>query len=191
MRTPPTQIPQQNLFNVEEYTAKPEQRGKSENSYVFDIVDALSAPILTFSQQWADTIPQRILNQVTLARLVALKQGELLATYIECVAYLYTRTMEAPMNSDWVDIYTHVSCKTLEEWFGEDHWKDIGAPRELSEWLCSKLNDLRHHIYDKRREILKTKIKEQERSENGDPEKRRKDREENLPPPPTQQRSLF
>jgi hypothetical protein len=66
------------------------------------------------------------------------------------------------MPSDWTDIYTHVSCKTLQEYFNEDLWAEVGAPTKLTDWLQSKLDDLRRHIYNKRREILKTKLKQQE-----------------------------
>src|SRR5690606_2709810 len=111
-----------------------------------DLVDALSSPILTFNRQWADTLPKRILDKVTMARMIALMQKEELATYPECTIYIYTRTFEAPMNSDWTNIYLYVSCKTLEHWLHEDHWETVGAPRKLNEWLSSKLDGLRHHI---------------------------------------------
>lgn len=162
---------QQVLFEVEAVNAKKEQTHKRENDYVFDIVDALSAPILTFSTQWSDTIPKRMFNIVPLARMKALMQNEQLATYAECVIYIYTRSLDAPMNSDWTDIYTHISCQTLEESFGEDRWKDVGAPKKLNEWLLSKLNDLRRNIYNKRREILSKQLKEQERTEKRIPAK--------------------
>jgi hypothetical protein len=149
---------QPNLFDVEMSSKK--LTPKKESSYVFDIVDALSAPVLTFSHQWSDTIPKRMLDIVPLARMKALMQGEQLATYTECVIYIYTRTLEAPMDSEWTDIYTHISCKTLEEWFVEDHWKDTEAPRELSEWLCSKLKG-----QFKTQEHTKKKIPEKEKNE--------------------------
>ena len=159
---PPVHTIQQNLFEVEAITPIKENNQKRESNYVFDIVDALSAPILTFSKHWADVLPERILNIVQLARMIALMKGEQTATYAECVIYMYTRTLEAPMDHEWTDIYTHVSCTTLEDWFGEDHWNDTRAPKELSDWLQSKLTGLRRHIYEKRREILKQKCKSQQ-----------------------------
>lgn len=156
---------QQNLFELEPITQPPKAESKSADSYVFDIVDALSAPILTFSHSWADTIPKRLLDIIQVARLKALMQQENTATYAECVVYIYTRTLEAPMDSDWTDIYTHVTCRTLQEWFGEDHWNNVKAHKELSNWLLSKLNDLRCHIYDKRRQILKGRLREREKTD--------------------------
>lgn len=147
------------LFEVDPRQRMPAQKDRDTNDYVFDITDALSSPILTFSQSWASCIPERILKQVGLARMIALKKEETLATYVECLIYIYTRTLEAPMDSDWTNIYMHVSCSVLEEWFGEDHWDDMQAPRSLNNWLESKLKHLRQHIYKKRREILKTRFK--------------------------------
>jgi hypothetical protein len=162
------QSSQQNLFEVEAITppTKHQQTKKrSEDSHVFDLVDALEAPVLTFSMSWADIIPKRLLDILPVARMIALMQGEQLATYAEVAIYIYTRTLEAPMASEWVDIYTHVSCTTLQQYFNEDHWKEVGAPMKLSDWLQSKLRDLRSHIYNKRRDILKGQLKAQDTDE--------------------------
>jgi hypothetical protein len=126
--------------------------------YAFDIIDALHAPIITFSPHWADTIPKRVLNVIQQARLIALLKGEQMASYPECVVYLYTRSLEAPMDNDWSEIYMHISCATLETWFGEKHWEEVKAPRELSGWLSTLLNDLRLRIYERRRQVLKGRM---------------------------------
>ncbi|MDF2190495.1 hypothetical protein [Paraflavitalea sp. CAU 1676] len=133
--------------------------------FVFDIMDAISSPILTFSMLWADLIPNRLFNQVITARMISLMKSEELASYVECSIYLYTRSHESPMDNDWTDIYTHVCCQTLEQWFGEDHWDIVKAPRRLSEWQESKLKRLRQHIYKKRRELMKLKIRAEEKIE--------------------------
>lgn len=127
--------------------------------YAFDIMDALEAPVLTFSHGWSDMVPKRIYDIIPLARMKALMMHEEKATYAECCAYMMTRSLEAPMDYEWTDIYTHVSCTVLQEWFNEDHWDAVKAPRELSQWLTSQLNSLRVHIYEKRRKLLKEKYK--------------------------------
>jgi len=184
MKTPSIHVCQQNLFDIEPVSKNP--KPKCESSYIFDIVDALSAPILTFSPLWSDTIPKRMLQIVPLTRMKALMKQEQLATYAECVIYIYTRTLEAPMDSEWTNIYTHVSCKTLEEWFNEDHWKSTIAPKVLSDWLLSKLNGLRQHIYNKRREILKGRLRSQDHTEKDMLEKETKSKE-----PSAQQQSIL
>jgi hypothetical protein len=188
MSTTPKRVSQQTLFKVEERCKKPEKSPPEKGDGVFDILDALTAPILTFSQLWADVIPERLLKQVPMARMISLIKGQQSATEIECVIYLYTRTHEAPMDRDWVDIYTHLSCQTLEDYFNEDHWNEISAPRELTEWLQRELNGLRQFIYKKRRELLKQRLKTTEKTE-GVTEKT--PGELHTPaPPPTQQASF-
>lgn len=140
-------------------TDDPKQKKKASESYVFDITDALSSPILTYSASWADMLPKRLLDIIPMAKMKALMSGEDMATYAECAVYLYTRSLEAPMDSEWVDIYTHVSCQTLSEWFKEDHFETVKAPKKLSEWLESQLNKLRRDIYHKRRELLRKELR--------------------------------
>jgi len=153
---------QQNLFEVKPVNRQPKVKDKSEFAFVLDIVDALQGPILTFSPAWADTIPQRMLRLVPFARMKALMLKENLATYLEVAIYIYTRSLDAPMDSDWVDIYTHVCCTVTQEYFNEDHWDTVRATKILSDWLKSKLNDLRRHIYEKRRQILTQRLKAEE-----------------------------
>ncbi len=162
---------QKNLFDVEVISRNIKEKAKKESDYVFEILDALTAPVLTFSQPWANAIPKRMLDVVPLARMKALLAKEELATYVECVIYIYTRTLEAPMDSEWTDIYTHVSCKTLQEWFGENHWEDTKAPKELDSWLQQKLNGLRKFIYDKRRVVIQRQMKNQKQKEKNTPQK--------------------
>lgn len=152
---------QQVLFDVEKEVppiTRPKKE-KKDDAYIFDIMDALLAPILTFSEAWADTIPKRLLNIIKVARIIALKNNEQLATFPECSVYIYTRTLESPMHGDWTDIYTHVSCKVCQDWFNEDHWEEVKAPKTLTDWQLSKLNQLRRHLYERRRLLLKKDYK--------------------------------
>ena len=126
---------------------------------VFNLMDALTSPMLTFTTSWADCIPKRILGLISLARLKALMQREEMATLPEVVAYLFTRTMEAPMSGEWVNIYTHVSCKVCEDYFNEDHWGSVTHSRTLNSDEQRYLKDLRVWIYDRRRKALKERIK--------------------------------
>lgn len=126
---------------------------------VFDLMDALKSPILTFSQSWADTLPKRLLDIITMSRMVALMTHEEIATYPEAYAYFMTRTMEAPMQDEWVDIYLHVSCTVCEQYWKEDHWDELQAMRTLPEYHTSLLKGLRVRIYEQRRKILKSRLK--------------------------------
>jgi len=135
-------------------------------------MDALESPILTHSQAWADTIPQRLLAQVTVARLANMVQKKETATDVEVAIFIYTRSLEAPMSSEWADIYFHITCKVLEQYFGENHWDDIKAPKDLDDYSINYLlGPLRKHIYEKRRKILKQRMKEAETTKSASTEK--------------------
>ncbi len=179
MKKIPIQSCQQNLFEMEAEKPSPNRqhqtRNKSDDSFVLDMVDALQAPVLTFSMSWADTIPQKLLSILPMARMLALMKGEQLATYAEVAIYIYTRALEGPMDSDLVSIYTHVTCTVFLQHYKEDHFEEIHAPRQLSDWLQSKLMSLRKHIYEKRREILKKKLKSEGVYENKRPAQEKED----------------
>lgn len=161
MRKPPVRLYQQNLFDIEPTSPENKPSQKEQDDWVFDIMDALDGAVLTYSLHWRDLIPPRLLKVLPLARMIALMKKERLATYAECAVYLYTRTHEAPMDHELVDIYTHVCCTVQESFFHEDYWDAVQAPRKLSDWLMSKLNDLRGRLYRRRREILKAELKAQ------------------------------
>lgn len=126
---------------------------------VFDLIDALQSPVLTFSQSWADTLPKRLLDIIIMSRMVALMTHEEIATYPEACAYIMTRTMEGPMHGEWVDIYLHVSCTVCEQYWKEDHWDELQAMRTLPEYHTNLLKELRVRIYEQRRKILKSRLK--------------------------------
>jgi len=153
---------QQNLFEIDPIDSKKVNSPHKGDTgdFAFDILDALQSPFLTFSTAWADSIPGRVVEIIPLSRMIALMKHERTATYAEVSAYMITRSFEAPLDYDWVQIYTHVSCKTLQDWFNEDRWEIVHAPRELSHGLRSQLDHLRHCIYEKRRQILKDRMKE-------------------------------
>lgn len=178
---------QQNLFDIEPIDKKVQDvpRKQEVDSHVFDIVDALQSPVVTFDCMWADTIPRRLMDIIPMARMKALMRRERTATYAEVTAYLITRSFDAPMTSEWVDIYTHVSCQTLQEWFGEDRWVEMNAPRDLSVWLQSQLSRLRSDIWESRRKSLKEPMK----SEEANAADRVEETDLGLPAP--QQTSLF
>lgn len=128
--------------------------------FAFDLVDALRSPVLTHSSMWKDMIPQRILDKIPIARLIALHNQVKMATYEECSAFIMTASLEAPMDRDWTDIYTHVCCIVLQRWFNEDQWDEVQAPRTLSEYQRNYLlNPLRKHIWEKRRKLLREQMK--------------------------------
>lgn len=137
--------------------------------YSFDLIDALQSPILTHDVSWADTIPERLKKVIPMARMKALmiESEKDLATLPEVLAFMYTRVMIAPLTGEWFEIYMNVSCNVCEEWFHEDHWKTLDAKRELSTYEQTQfLLPLRQFIYERRRKILKERLKENKPAPN-------------------------
>ena len=133
---------------------------KAIDRAVFDLMDALRSPILTHAQIWADTIPERMLKIIPVARLANFIQDKQMASDPEVVVFICTRTFESPMSREWVDIYTHMCCKVLEQYFKEDQWDNVIAPRTLSDYEKGYyLNPLRKWIYQCRRKVLKERMK--------------------------------
>jgi hypothetical protein len=130
------------------------------NEAVFHLMDALRAPIITFSRPWADILPERMVRLVTQERLVHILTDKQYAGDVEVVLYMMTYTMEGPPTHEWAEIYFHLTCKVMEQHFQQDHWEEIQAPRELTEYQERYLlQPLRNWIYKKRREALKVKLK--------------------------------
>jgi len=135
-------------------------QSKIIDSYIFDLMDALRSPVLTHAIAWADTIPERLLKVIPIARLKNLMLRKETATDPEALAFIYTRTLEAPMAKEWVDIYAHLTCKVAEEYWKENHWEVFTTSREISKYDMNYfLKPLKKHIYDRRRKILKERMK--------------------------------
>lgn len=133
---------------------------KKPDDYIFDIIDALHAPVLTHAIAWKDCIPERLLNIIPMARLVQLMKKSNEASYPEAVTHLMTRTFEAPMDSMWTEIYLHLSCTVCEQYFHEDVWSVVNGKKELDDYsIKHHLKPYLKYIYEKRRKILKHRMK--------------------------------
>ncbi|MEM7483910.1 MAG: hypothetical protein AAF348_01760 [Bacteroidota bacterium] len=139
---------------------------KRTNDFVFNFMDCLTSPIIVFKSAWQDTIPKDILKNIKLSRLLSSMQQEEMASLTEALAYMIPRTYEAPIPTEWVNIYTWLGLKYASQFKNTDQldtMKEI-APKELSEYEVGLLSNLRRWIYDKRRKALKDKLKAAEKS---------------------------
>lgn len=134
---------------------------------VFDFTDAMQAPLITFETTWADCIPERIKKIIPMARLKGLMKGHTVASYPEAVAYLYTRSCVAPMTSEWSNIYCYISCMVCHYYFKETHFKDLDV-KELTSYEKQLLEKLRREIYNKRRKVLKERLKQSNASKKSE-----------------------
>lgn len=140
---------------------------KRTNDFVFNFMDCLTSPIIVFKSAWQDTIPKDILKNIKLSRLLCSMQQEEMASLTETLAYLMPRTYEAPMPTEWVNIYTWLGLQYAAQYKNNDQLNAMTefAPSELSKYEMGLLNNLRRWIYDKRRKALKDKLKSTEKSE--------------------------
>ena len=140
---------------------------KQTDDFVFNFMDCLTSPIILFKSAWQDTIPKDILKNIKLSRLLCSMQQEEMASFTEALAYMMPRTYEAPMPTEWVNIYTWLGLQYAAQFKNTnqlDVMKNI-APTELSKYEMGLLNNLRRWIYDKRRKALKNRLKSTEKSE--------------------------
>ncbi|MDO6818433.1 hypothetical protein [Zobellia sp. 1_MG-2023] len=140
---------------------------KRDNDFVFNFMDCLTSPIVVFKSAWQDIIPKDILKNIKLSRLLCSMQQEEMASLTEALAYMMPRTYEAPMPTEWVNIYTWLGLQYASQFKNKDQlgaMKEI-ATNKLSEYETGLLNNLRRWIYDKRRKALKDKLKSAEKSE--------------------------
>ena len=79
---------------------------KRSSDFVFDFMDCLASPIIVFKSAWQDTIPKDILGRIKLSRIICSMAKEKMASLTETLAYMMPRTYEAPMQTEWVNIYT-------------------------------------------------------------------------------------
>lgn len=128
----------------------------------FEIMDVFKSPVIAHDASWAGAIPERIRKIIPEARLFHQIQKINKATYPEIVAFVMTASLSAPLTSEWVEIYTHVSCHVCEQYFKEDHWDTINAKRTLSRYEMELLNGLQCWIYNKRRGYLKNTLSTQQ-----------------------------
>ena len=127
-------------------------------------MDCLTSPVIVFKSAWQDIIPEDILKNIKLSRLLCSMQQEKMASLTEALAYMMPRTYEAPMPTEWANIYTWLGLQYADQFKNADQFdamKEI-APKKLSEYEMGLLNNLRKWIYDKRRESLKNNLKKKD-----------------------------
>lgn len=133
------------------------------SNFAFDVTDALSAPIVSFPSPWNADIPKEVINNIPIARMCALMQGEQFATIPECVAYIMPACLEFPLNHMWAQIYLHVSTLYVRNFRKQEVPDDIRVEELTDNYHKRLLLDLRRWIYERRRKHLKLRIKTQDK----------------------------
>jgi hypothetical protein len=124
---------------------------------ISDIVGVFCDPIIASPGGWGDSLPDWLKHAITLERLIenvrALKEGDMTGTDAEACAYLFTRSLEGPLDSDWTDIYLYVANQV----YSRHRTKDSGVQfpedirvESISDYQMNDLRRLKTWIYETR-----------------------------------------
>ena len=133
--------------------------------WIDDLVGALVDPIIVYPSGWQDTLPDWIKPQITLERLImnikVAKDGGVPVGDTEALAYIYPRTMEAPMSEQWYRIYMYVFTQAMK--FKKTEVPEDLKSETLTDYDMHQLNDLKRWIYDRRVKHRKEKARGERR----------------------------
>lgn len=110
------------------------------------LVTELMRPVMVYPSPWRENNPEWLLKNIKLDRMAQLMRGvKEEATDSECVYYMMPRTLEAPMDHSWAQVFLWVCKQVLgdrvpksEKWMSE---------LKLDEWQERLLKDLKRWIY--------------------------------------------
>jgi hypothetical protein len=136
------------------------------DTQIDDLVGALTDPIIVWPSPWQDTLPEWIKPAITIERLVenmkALKGETPTATDAEVLAYMYPRSLEAPLGSDWTHIYLYISTKVVARHKQSDIPEDIKVD-SLNDYQAGLLRYLKDWIYEHRIKVRKERRRAERR----------------------------
>ena len=124
---------------------------------ISEIVGVFCDPIIVMPGGWGDTLPDWIKGAITLERLIEniklTKGEEMTGTDAEACAYLYTASLEAPMDSDWSQIYLYIATKVIEK--QRTPQTGVAMPEDIRVESLNRnqeddLNRLKRWIYERR-----------------------------------------
>ena len=123
-----------------------------EDKFLRNTIGAVSPTIVVYDETWGEDLPEWLKTQITLKRFEENArgiEGEKVeeATDEEAMAYLYTRSLAAPMTDGWVKIYQKVFQEVVSEKIGRKNMPaEFQEDVELSSYDESQLKDLKRWI---------------------------------------------
>jgi len=128
-----------------------------EDKWIDELVGVFSDPIIVMPGGWGDTLPDWIRPAITQERLIAnmeaAKTGVMTGTDAEACAYLYTASLEAPMDHDWSQIYLYIAGKVYERHRTKDSGVSMPEDIKVDKLDRNQMDDLNHlkaWLYDRR-----------------------------------------
>ena len=135
------------------------------DKWISELVGVFTDPIIVYPSGWQDTLPDWIKPAITMERLLecakSSKDGQPTATDAEALAYMYPRTLEAPLGHDWTEVYIYLGKKVMQShnpFNKEDPFPEDIARESLTGQQTRMLNELKAWIYDRR-----TKVRDERR----------------------------
>jgi hypothetical protein len=147
---------------------------KQVDSWIQDLVGALTDPIIIYPSPWGDDIPQNLKEQIPLERLImnmkVLHEGKGVPVGdLEALVYIFPRTMEAPMTDEQMHIYIHCFNKAMEfmhmevpEDLKQKKWE------ELNNYEMGILDGLKRFIWDRRVKARKERARGETKAVSGE-----------------------
>lgn len=161
------------------------------DGWISDLVGAICDPVIVYPSPWQADLPDWIKPQITLERLImnmkAAKEGGVPVGDTEALAYIFPRTMDAPMSEQWTRIYMYVFGQAMK--FKKVEVPDDLKVEPLSDYDMHQLDDLKRWIYHRRVEHRKEKARVERRATMAKPESPEKEKE--LETVPVLQPSFF
>ena len=149
---------------------------------ISDIVGVFTDPIIVYPGGWMDTLPDWIKPAITMERLLeglkAHKGEQPTGTDAEAMAYMYPRTMEAPLDRDWVDIYLWLGKTVMERHnpFNKDTpWPDDLEVKPLTKDQERDLAHLKAWIYERRKGARLERDRGERRQQREETKKKREE----------------
>jgi len=125
---------------------------REEERWIDELVGALHDPVIVYPSPWTADLPDWIMTQVHLERLImnikVNHEGGVPVGDTEVLAYMFSRTMDSPMPEQWNRIYTFVFNQAM-------NFKRVAVPEDLkseklTDYDMQALKHLKHWIYERR-----------------------------------------
>ena len=145
---------------------------------ISEIVGVFCDPVIVYPSGWQDTMPDWIKPAITLERLLECarsnKEGHPTATDAEALAYMYPRSLEAPLGHDWTEIYIYLGTQVCRQHQKSEFPEDI-AKETLTDGQMRDLRDLKAWIYSRRIKVRDEKRRAEKRLATAEAEEIRKE----------------
>ena len=132
------------------------------------LIEVFTAPLIVWPSSWQETLPDWIKPEITFQRLIQVMKGEDdLATDVEALAYMYPRSLEAPLDHDWTVIYCYLSTKVMESRMvrqGVTVPDDVRVDK-LDDYQEQKLKELKRWIRERQRKVLEERRRAEKKAE--------------------------